>query len=76
MKAVQQRGINWNNTLWIYIAFTIIQISCKCVWKYCTCDISAIVNESFIFTIVLMSHIPYLLKHLISSKYIVMIMHC
>ena len=28
------------------------------------CDVSAIVNESFIFTIVLMSHIPYLLTHL------------
>ena len=28
------------------------------------CDISAIVNESFIFTIVLMSRIPYLLTHL------------
>ena len=44
---------------------------CKCVCKYCICDISAIVNESFIFTIVLMSHIPCLLTHLISSKYIV-----
>ena len=31
---------------------------------YCIHDISAIVNESFIFTIVLMSHIPCLLTHL------------
>ena len=48
----------------LYIVFTIIQIWCKCVCKYCACDISAIVNESFISTIVLISHIPYLLTHL------------
>ena len=35
-----------------------VQMWCKCVSKYCTCDISNIVNESFIFTMVLMSHIP------------------
>ena len=32
-----------------------------CICKYCICGISAIVNEFFKFTIVLMSHIPYLL---------------
>ena len=46
---------------------------CKYIYicKYCICDISTIVNEFFIFTIVLMSHIPYLLTHLINSKCIV-----
>ena len=43
--------------------------------KYCICDISAIVNESIIFTAVLMSHVTHLhntfAPHLISSKYIV-----
>ena len=40
--------------------------------KYGICDISSIVNESFIFLTVLMSHIPYLLTHLINSKYILL----
>ena len=43
----------------------------KCACKYCICDISAIVNERFIFTAVLMSHMTYLLTHLINSKYII-----
>ena len=34
-------------------------MGCKSVCKYCVCDISAIVNQSFIFTTVLMSHITY-----------------
>ena len=50
--------------VWIYNIFTTVQMRCKCVCKFCVCDISAIVNESFIFTIVLMSHIPYLLTHM------------
>ena len=50
--------------IWIYFVFTIIQIWCTCVCKYCICDISAIVNESFIFTIVLMSDILYFLTPL------------
>ena len=45
----------------IYYYSNMVQM---CVCKYCICDLSAIVNESFIFTIVLMSHIPYLLTHL------------
>ena len=48
----------------IIFGFTIIQMNCKCVCKY---DISAIVNESFIFTPVLI--LPYLLAHWF--KYIV-----
>ena len=32
--------------VWIYNVFTTIQMWCKCVCKYCICDISAIVNES------------------------------
>ena len=50
----------------IYYYSNMVQIC-----KYWMRDISAIVNESFIFTIVLMSHIPYLLTHLINSKYII-----
>ena len=42
-------------TRWIYNVLTIKQMWCKCVCKYCICDISTIVNESFIFTTVLMS---------------------
>ena len=47
--------------VWIYNIFTTVQMWCKCV---CICEISAIVNESFIFTIVLMLHIPYFLTDL------------
>ena len=50
--------------VWIYNIFTTVQMWRICVCKYGICDISAIVNESFIFTMVLVSHIPYLLTHL------------
>ena len=50
--------------VWINNTFTTVQMWCTCLCKYGICDISAIVNESFIFTAVLMSHIPYLLTHL------------
>ena len=46
--------------VWIYNTFTTDQMWFTCVCKYCICDISAVVNESFIFTMVLMSHIQYL----------------
>ena len=49
---------------------------CKCVCKYCICDISAIVNENFIFTQYFVD-VTYTIftntfvPHFISSKYIV-----
>ena len=57
--------------VWIYNILTTDQMWCTCVCKYGICDISTIVNKSFMF-IVLMSHIPYTFApYLISSKYIV-----
>ena len=55
--------------VWIYNIFTTDEMWCKCVSKYCICDINIIVNIKDSFTIAEMSHIQYLHTHLNSSKY-------
>ena len=53
---------------WIYNILTTVQMWRKCV---CICNISAIVNENFIFTAVLTIFTNTFAPHLSSSKYIV-----
>ena len=42
--------------VWIYNIFTTVQMWCKCVSKYCICDINTVVNIKLSFTIARKCH--------------------